>query len=52
MTEHIHFKISPQDKKELLSKAKKYGLGLSSYIRFKLLEDEPIKEIWLREMKN
>lgn len=52
MTDHIHFKISPQDKKELMQKAKRHGLGLSGYIRMKLKENDSIREVRLREIKD
>lgn len=51
MTDHIHFKISPQDKKELMQKAKRHGLGLSGYIRMKLKENDFPRVMRLREMR-
>jgi len=51
MTDHIHFKISPKDKKELILKAKRYGLGLSGFIRMKLKEYDSPREIRLREIR-
>lgn len=51
MTDHIHFKISPQDKKELMQKAKRHGLGLSGYIRMKLKENDFTRVMRLREMR-
>lgn len=51
MTDHIHFKISPQDKIELMQKAKRHGLGLSGYIRMKLKENDFTRVMRLREMR-
>ena len=48
MKEHNHLKISASDKQELAIKAKKLGLSLSGYIRFRLKENYLNREVTLR----
>ena len=48
MKEHIHLKISANDKQELTHKAKELGLSLSGYIRLRLSNNYLQREIALR----
>ena len=48
MNENIHIKISADEKKELVQRAKQLGLSLSSYIRFRLKEHQLNREVTLR----
>ena len=50
MKENIHLKISASDKQELVARAKKLGLSLSSYIRLRLKASSIPREVTLREV--